>query len=66
MIREPTEGRDDLGIPGGDRGSVPPEPSAGGPEVERRDGLAGRVQDGPVAGGQPDVLPDVEVPEHQM
>lgn len=64
MIREPMEGRDDLGIPG-DPGPSLPEPD-GGTEVDRRDALADRVEDGPVVGGQPDVLPDVEVPEHHM
>lgn len=62
--RAPAEGRADLPIPGADQGEGRPDP-----EVERRDELAERVERGtpPVAATQePDVLPDVEVPDSTM
>ncbi|NJD26938.1 MAG: hypothetical protein FIA92_01415 [Chloroflexi bacterium] len=75
--RLPAEGREDLGIPGADRDedlppSTPEGESPGGvpsPEQGRRDDLARRAErESPGLGteGEPDVLPDVEVPRHQM
>ena len=63
--REPAEGRPDLGIPGADRQDVP--------TTDRHDDLpeklGERIENGSSSGlatGEPDVLPDVEVPEETM
>jgi hypothetical protein len=75
--RLPAEGRDDLAIPGADRDEdLPPSTregeSPGGvptPEQRRRDDLARHAErESPGLGteGEPDVLPDVKVPRHQM
>jgi hypothetical protein len=61
---EPAEGRPDLGIPGADRQDVPQDPQADLPER-----LGERIENGSSSGlapGEPDVLPDVEVPESTM
>jgi hypothetical protein len=60
---DPAEGRSDLPLPGADHGD------AEDPESADRDRLADRVGAGspPVAATQePDVLPDVEVPDATM
>jgi hypothetical protein len=77
----PAEGRNDLDLPGADRGGpaggpgdrpidrpVPGRDDHGNPEAERRDELAQRVGSGtpsPAGRDRPDVLPDVEVPDEQ-
>lgn len=61
---EPAEGRPDLGIPGADRQDVPPDRNDDLPER-----LGQRIENGSSSGlatGEPDVLPDVEVPEETM
>jgi hypothetical protein len=70
----PAEGRPEYELPGADTGVDPapnPEPldQPDSRERERRDELADRVRGGtpgPAASQEPDVLPDVEVPEGQM
>ncbi len=60
----PAEGRPDLGIPGADRPDVEPVPQDDLPER-----LGQRIENGSSSGlatGEPDVLPDVEVPEETM
>ncbi len=61
---EPAEGRPDLGLPGAD---VPdPSPDRNDDLPER---LGERIENGPgpgIAAGEPDLLPNVEVPEAQM
>lgn len=62
--REPAEGRPDLGIPGADRQDVPT-----GPQDDLPEKLGQRIENGSSSGlatGEPDVLPDVEVPEETM
>ncbi len=61
---DPAEGRPDLGIPGADRPDV--EPGRNDDLPER---LGQRIENGSSSGmatGEPDVLPDVEVPEETM
>jgi hypothetical protein len=61
---EPAEGRPDLGIPGADRQDVPQDPQSDLPER-----LGERIENGSSSGiapGEPDVLPDVDVPESTM
>ena len=61
---QPAEGRPDLGLPGAD---VPdPTPDRNDDLPER---LGERIENGPgdgIAAGEPDLLPNVEVPEAQM
>ncbi len=60
----PTEGRPDLGIPGADHPDPPPDRNSDLPER-----LGERLANGPGAGiatGEPDLLPNVEVPEETM
>jgi hypothetical protein len=60
----PAEGRPDLGLPGADRQDVPQ-----GHEEDLPERLGQRIENGSssgVATGEPDVLPDVEVPEETM
>lgn len=62
--RPPAEGRPDLGIPGADRDALPADRNADLPER-----LGERIENGSSSGlatGEPDVLPDVEVPEETM
>lgn len=61
---EPAEGRPDLGIPGADRPELPPAPEDQLPErlSERIHGGEGQG----IATGEPDLKPDVEVPEVTM
>ena len=61
---DPAEGRPDLGIPGADRPEVPPAPEDDLPErlSERIYGGGGQG----IASGEPDLKPDVEVPETTM
>jgi hypothetical protein len=61
---DPAEGRPDLGIPGADRQDVPT-----GPQDDLPERLGQRIENGSSSGlaaGEPDVLPDVEVPEETM
>lgn len=61
---DPAEGRPDMGLPGGDRPDVPADRHDDLPEK-----LAERIENGSSSGlatGEPDVLPDVEVPEETM
>ena len=61
---EPAEGRPDLGIPGADRDDRPE-----GRQDNLREQLGERIENGSSSGiapGEPDVLPDVEVPEETM
>lgn len=61
---EPAEGRPDLGIPGADRDDVP---AAREDDLPER--LGQRIENGSSSGlasGEPDVLPDVEVPDESM
>jgi hypothetical protein len=60
----PAEGRPDLGLPGADRQDVPE-----GHEDDLPEKLGQRIENGSSSGlatGEPDVLPDVEVPEETM
>ena len=61
---DPAEGRPDLGIPGADRPDARP-----GREVELPERLSARIYGGPGqdrAAGEPDIKPDVEVPDATM
>jgi hypothetical protein len=63
--REPAEGRPDLELPGADRGRELPDT----PDADLPQRLGERIQDGPgpgIASGEPDLVPDVEVPEETM
>ena len=59
----PAEGRPDLGLPGADRPEPRPDPDEDLPER-----LGHRIESDPVgiAAGEPDLLPEVEVPDAQM
>lgn len=60
----PAEGRPDLGVPGPDRPEVPP-----GRQDDLPNRLGERIENGSSSGlapGEPDVLPDVEVPDETM
>lgn len=60
----PAEGRPDLGIPGADHPDPTPDRNDDLPER-----LGKRIEDGPstgIATGEPDLLPNVEVPEATM
>jgi hypothetical protein len=61
---DPAEGRPDLGIPGADRPELPPDPDEELPERlgERIYGGSGQG----IATGEPDIKPDVEIPESTM
>ena len=62
--REPAEGRPDLGIPGADHPAPAPDRVDELPER-----LGERIERGPTGGvvtGEPDLLPDVKVPEESM
>ena len=69
--QQTAEGRPDLGIPGADRDQNPgglPDVSPG-PQDDLPERLGERIENGSssgVATGEPDVLPDVEVPEATM
>ena len=61
---DPAEGRPDLGIPGADRPDAQP-----GREDELPEKLSERIYGGSgqgVATGEPDLKPDVEVPDETM
>jgi hypothetical protein len=61
---DPAEGRPDLGLPGADRQALP-----NGPQDDLPERLGQRIENGSSSGlatGEPDVLPDVEVPEETM
>jgi hypothetical protein len=64
--REPAEGRPDMNIPGADRDDrEPPD----GPNSDLPERLGERVENKPgsgIASGEPDLVPDVEVPEETM
>jgi hypothetical protein len=60
----PAEGRPDLGLPGADRQDAPE-----GSQDDLPEKLGQRIENGSSSGlatGEPDVLPDVEVPEETM
>lgn len=62
--RDPVEGRPDLGLPGADRPDELP-----GREDDLPERLGDRIRgdgDRGVATGEPDIKPDVEVPDEQM
>lgn len=59
----PAEDRPNLGLPGADRPAPGPDPQDDLPE--RLGERIKREPDG-IAAGEPDLLPDVEVPEAQM
>jgi hypothetical protein len=62
--QDPAQGRPDLGLPGADRDDIPP-----GREDDLPERLGQRIENGSSSGlatGEPDVLPDVEVPEQTM
>ena len=63
MSPQPAEGRPDLGIPGADR-----EDELPGRQDELPERLGERISggDGGLATGEPDLKPDVEVPEETM
>ncbi|HYK96240.1 MAG TPA: hypothetical protein VE011_10300 [Candidatus Dormibacteraeota bacterium] len=60
---EPAEGRPDMDLPGAAGPGASRDPDA---ELPQR--LADRIDDeaGGIAPGEPDLLPDVEVPDGQM
>ena len=61
---DPAEGRPDLGIPGADREGPLPDRNDDLPER-----LGKRIENGSSSGiapGEPDLVPDVEVPENTM
>jgi hypothetical protein len=61
---DPAEGRPDLGIPGADHPDPAPDRDDDLPER-----LGKRIEDGPgkgIATDEPDLLPNVEVPEATM
>jgi hypothetical protein len=61
---DPAEGRPDLGIPGADRPDALP-----GREDELPERLGERISGGTgqdVAAGEPDLKPDVEIPDETM
>lgn len=62
--QNPAEGRPDLGLPGADRDDIP-----AGRDDDLPERLGQRIENGSSSGlatGEPDVLPDVEVPEETM
>ena len=61
---DPAEGRPDLGLPGADHPKPGPDRDDDLPER-----LGERIEHGPtdgVASGEPDLLPNVEVPQETM
>jgi hypothetical protein len=61
---EPAEGRPDMDLPGADHPNPAPDR-----EDELPERLGERIERGPAEGivtGEPDLLPNVEVPETQM
>jgi hypothetical protein len=61
---DPAEGRPDIGIPGADRPDVQP-----GREDELPERLSERIYGGAgqgLATGEPDLKPDVEIPDETM
>lgn len=71
---DPAEGRPDVGGPGADR-EAPRDPelltqrAPGAPEDEAPARLGERISDGPgggIAAGEPDLLPNVEIPDSPM
>ena len=61
---DPAEGRPDLGIPGADRPDAQP-----GHEDELPERLSERIYGGGgqgIATGEPDIKPDVEIPDETM
>ena len=63
MSPEPAEGRPDLGIPGADRPDELP-----GREDDLPERLGERISGGAqgIATGEPDIKPDVEIPDETM
>ncbi len=76
---EPAEGRPDMNLPGADRADPEPRHDDDRPGPDRRppdvpdsdmpERLGQRISDGPGSGivaGEPDLVPDVEVPSETM
>jgi len=66
-VRPPAEGRSDLDLPGANREPEPPDGPAD-PQADLPERLGDRIE-GPgegIASGEPDLLPDVEVPDASM
>lgn len=65
---DPAEGRPDMDLPGADHPDARPEvPET--PDADLPERLGERIANGPgggVASGEPDLLPDVDVPEETM
>lgn len=61
---DPAEGRPDLGIPGADTPDGPPSREDDLPE-RLGDRIYGGADEG-LASGEPDLKPDVQVPDEQM
>lgn len=61
---DPAEGRPDMNLPGADRPNPAPDREDDLPQR-----LGERIETGPgegIASGEPDLLPNVEIPETQM
>ena len=61
---DPVEGRPDMTLPGADHPTPAP-----GQDDDKPERLGERIEDGPgggIASGEPDLLPNVEVPEATM
>lgn len=61
---DPAEGRPDINLPGADRPTPAPDREDGLPQR-----LGERIERGPadgIATGEPDLLPNVDIPEAQM
>jgi hypothetical protein len=71
---DPAEGPPAMDLPGADRPEPRPEPpnapdAPDAPETERPERLGERIEHGlgaGIASGEPDLVPDVEVPEETM
>jgi hypothetical protein len=76
---EPAEGRADMNLPGADQADMGPGTDDGRPGIDRQppdvpdsdtpERLGQRISDGPgsgIAAGEPDLVPDVEVPSETM
>lgn len=66
---DPAEGRPDMNLPGADHPSPAPDPNpAPDQDDDKPQRLGERIEDGPggIASGEPDLLPNVEVPEETM
>lgn len=77
--RDPAEGRTDMNLPGADQAAQDPREPDDRPDIDRNppDGpdsdlperLGERISNGPgagIGGGEPDLVPDVKVPDESM